>query len=71
MGIRLNGLKKTYQLQPANLKGLFGWRSGKVREYKIMRGWKSVKIEKILISLFFFFFSLGVEKWRDRKSEFI
>ena len=32
-------------------------------------GWKNERIEKILISLIFFW--LGVEKWRDGKSEFI
>ena len=35
----------------------------------MMRGWKSEMIEKILISLIFIW--LGVEKWKDEKSEFI
>ena len=32
-------------------------------------GWKSGRIEKILISLIFVW--LGVEKWRDGQSEFV
>ena len=32
-------------------------------------GWKSGRIEKILISLIFVW--LGVKKWRDRKNEFV
>ena len=34
----------------------------------MVRGWKNGRIEKILIS--FLFVWLGVEKWRDGKSEF-
>ena len=34
-----------------------------------MGGWKSGRIEKNLISLLFVW--LGVEKWRDGKSEFV
>ena len=32
-------------------------------------GWKSERIEKILISLIFVW--LGVKKWRDGKSKFV
>ena len=35
----------------------------------MVEGWKSGRIEKILISLFFIW--LGVKKWRDGKSEFV
>ena len=35
----------------------------------MVKGWKSGGIEKILISLIFVW--LGVEKWRDEKSEFV
>ena len=35
----------------------------------MVRGWKSERKKNILISLFFVW--LGVEKWRDRKSEFV
>ena len=37
-------------------------------ESKIMGGWKSGRIEKILFSLLFVW--LGVEKWRNGKNEF-
>ena len=47
------------------IKGSFGWRGGKVEGQKMVGGWKSGKIEKILISLIFV--CLGVEKWRDKK----
>ena len=34
-----------------------------------MEGWKSGRIERILISLIFIW--LRVEKWRDEKCEFV
>ena len=34
-----------------------------------MGGWKNWRIEKILISLIFVW--LGVEKWREKKIEFV
>ena len=37
-----------------DFQGLFGWRGGKVREQKIVGGWKSEWIENILISLILF-----------------
>ena len=50
-------------------KGPFGWRDGKVEGQKMMKGWKSGRIKKILIS--FVFVWLEVKKWKDGKSEFI
>ena len=35
----------------------------------MVEGWKSKRIEKILIYLLFVW--LGVEKWNDGKSEFV
>ena len=35
----------------------------------MVEGWKSERMEKILIFLFFVW--LGVEMWRDGKSEFV
>ena len=43
-------------------KGPFGWRCGKVGEWKIVGGWKSGKMENILVCLVG-----GVEKWEGRK----
>ena len=40
-----------------------------MREDKMVGGWKSGRIENILISLIFVW--LRVEKWRDGKSEFV
>ena len=40
----------------------------KWEDRKIVGGWKSGRIEKILFSLLFVW--LGVEKWRDGKNEF-
>ena len=50
-------------------KGPFGWKGGKVGGQKIMKGWKSGRIKKILI--FFIFVWLKVKKQKDGKSEFI
>ena len=54
--IRLNRDKVKATTHP------FGWRSRKVG----VGGWKSERIENILISLIFVW--LGVEKWMDGKS---
>ena len=39
---------------PLKLKGPFGWSGGKVKGQKMVEGWKSKRIEKILISLILF-----------------
>ena len=45
---------------------LFGWRSGKVGGWKIVGGWKSERMENIVV--FPLMCLVGaVEKWEDRK----
>ena len=69
MPIYVNGKCHWIVLILTDFKGLFGWMGEKVGEQKIMREWKSQRTEKILIS--FIFVQLEVEKWRDKKSEFV
>ena len=45
------------------------WEDRKWQEDGKVEGWKSGRIEKILISLFFVW--LGMKKWRNRKNDFV
>ena len=60
------GFETSYQYLDDTLKGPFGWNGEKVERQKMVRGWKSERIEKILISLIFVW--LEVKKWKDKKS---
>ena len=59
MTLKKNG---RYFFQPKKKKkkfqDLFGWRGEKVGGQKIVRGWKTGRVEKILISFFFMHISL-------------
>ena len=43
------------------VKGPFGWDDGKVEGQKMKRGWKSGRIEKILVSLIY----VWLEGWKS------
>ena len=47
-------------------KAPFGWRSGNVGGWKIVEGWKSRRMENILVFTLMCLVG-GVEKWEDRK----
>ena len=44
----------------------FGWKSGKVGGWKIVEGWKSERMENIVVFPLMCLVG-GVEKWEDRK----